>query len=181
MIGMIVIANTVFVQSFPGHSGGGSSLIAGNSNNNSGNGGSNSNNNGGSGTTTTPPSTTKIITPNCNSLTGHGFPSMAPSAGAILFDCNSYGAIKVWAAGTATPTITPTGLAGGAPSPYITLSLNLHEDPPLLPCIPSTRIITSGSPVTFTSSDVGHSFDYCASFTTVTSTDFPSFTVTWNS
>ena len=172
---MIVIANTVFTQSFPGHSGSG---LLGNA------GANNSNNNNGKGSGTTASSSshsTDVLTPVCSSLTGQDFPSSAPSAGAILFSCNPYGAIKVLAVGTSTPKITPSSPTGGPPSPYVTLSLNLHKDPPLLKCVPSDRLIVSRTPVTFTADDVGHSFDYCASYAITLDTTFPNFQVTWSS
>ena len=161
MLSSIVVASTVFTQVFPGHTGAGN-----------GTGSSNTNSSG---------NNQKIITPNCNQLVGTGFPSTAPAAGTVLFSCSSYGAIKVQSAGVATPTISSAGPGGIPPSPYTTLSLNVHADPPLLPCIPSDRVIVSGTPVTFTQSDVGHSFDYCASFAVTLNTNFPSFQVTWSS
>lgn len=146
--GSIVVANSVFNQTFPG------SKVS--------------------------TSSTTVLTSGCASLTSSGFPSTAPAAGAILFNCSGHAALKVNKAGTGIPTIHPSSTGGGPPSPYVTLSLNPHADPPLLPCVPSNRVVTSGVAVTFSSDDVGHSFDYCGSFST-TSTDFPSFTVTWDS
>jgi hypothetical protein len=125
-------------------------------------------------------SNSSVLTSGCASLTSSGFPSTAPASGAILFDCSGHAAFKVNKAGSGTPTIHPSTVAGGPPSPYVTLSLNLHADPPLLPCVPSNKVVTSGVAVSFSADDAGHSFDYCASFTT-TNTDFPSFTVTWDS
>jgi hypothetical protein len=126
--------------------------------------------------------TAKILSQNCTTLNPITFPASTPSSGTILFNCSGAPdwAFKVNAAGNAVPKLSMVSTAGGPPIPYTSLSVNVNTDPPVLPCIPSTRTITNGTAVTFTSSDVGGFFDYCAAYTASAGATFPSFTITWS-
>ena len=125
--------------------------------------------------------TAKILAQNCTTLNPVTFPASTPSSGAILFNCTGTNtwAFKVNAAGNAVPLLSMISIGGGPPTPYTSLSVNVHTDPPILPCIPSTRTITNGTSVTFTTSDVGGFFDYCAAFTASAGATFPGYTITW--
>lgn len=126
--------------------------------------------------------TAKILAQNCTALNANSFPTSTPSSGAILFNCTGTNtwSFKVNAAGNAIPVLSMVSTAGGPPTPYTSLSVNVHTDPPVLPCIPSARTITNGTAVTFTSSDVGGFFDYCAAYTASVGATFPSFDITWS-